>query len=299
MAAAAIAASTSPLSISVRGVDGLARSAVSMFAEVGQRRHRLPAHLQLRRRLDRVLLALGDDADEIADPDHGDQPRNIAHRSFVDRDQAGADKRAGIDAGIGRPHHAAVQHAGHAHVVDIDEFAGRLRRQVDARHRLPDDAVGADGLDRHVVGEFEADGFARYQFAIADAAVVLAADQAVFDREILDRQLEPFSRARDQKLPRLRRRLAQRHRRDLDGFAGDGRALVGHDSGVAEHDDDARKGHVEFFGDDLAERGADAGAEIDMAVIGGDRAVGCDLDEGLEARRRPTGRTTDSDPCGR
>ena len=98
----------------------------------------------------------------------------------------------------------------------------------------------------------------------------------------LDRQLQLLRRARQQEMPRLRRRLAQRHRGDLDGFAGDGRALVGHARGIAEHHDDARKGHVEFFGDDLAERGADAGAEIDMAVEGGDRAVGGDLDEGFE-----------------
>ena len=87
-------------------------------------------------------------------------------------------------------------------------------------------------------------------------------------------------------MPRLRRRLAQRHRGDLDGLAGDGRALIGHARGIAEHHDDARKGHVEFFGDDLPERGADAGAEIDMAVEGGDRAVGGDLDEGLETACR-------------
>ena len=93
---------------------------------------------------------------------------------------------------------------------------------------------------------------------------------------------QPLRGARHQKMPRLRGRLAQRHRRDLDGLAGDGRALVGNKRGIAEHDDDARKGHVEFFGDDLPERGADAGAEIDMAVEGGDRAVGGDLDEGLE-----------------
>ena len=157
--------------------------------QIGQRRHRLPGHFELRRRLDRVLLALGDDADEIADPHDRDQPRNIAHRGFVDRDQAGADKSAGIDAGIGRAHHAAMQHAGHAHVVDIDKFAGCLGRKVDARHRLPDDAVGLDGLDLNLVGQFKADDLAADQFAVADAAV-MSADQAVFDREIFERAVQ-------------------------------------------------------------------------------------------------------------
>ena len=74
-------------------------------------------------------------------------------------------------------------------------------------------------------------------------------------------------------MPRLRGRLAQRDRGDLDGFAGDGRALIGNARGVAQHHDDARKGHVEFFGDDLSERGANAGSKIDMAVEGRDVAI--------------------------
>ena len=153
--------------------------------QVGQRRGRLPGDFELGGGLDRVLLALGDDADEIADFDHGDQARNIAHRSFVDRDQAGADKGAGIDAGIGRPHHAAMQHAGHAYVVNINQFAGRLRRKIDAGHRLPDNGVGIDRLDGNVIGQFEADGLAGNQFAVADAAVVVSADQAVFHDKVL------------------------------------------------------------------------------------------------------------------
>ena len=79
--------------------------------EVGQRRHRLPGDFQLRRGLDRIFLALGDDTDEVADADDRDEPGDIAHRSLIDRDQAGADKIADIDAGIGRTNDAAVQHA--------------------------------------------------------------------------------------------------------------------------------------------------------------------------------------------
>src|ERR1700687_284714 len=83
-------------------------------------------------------------------------------------------------------------------------------------------------------------------------------------------------------MPRLCGGVAQGYGRDLDGFAGDGRALIGDARGVAEHDDDTRKGHVEFLGDDLSERGANARAEIDMAVEGRDRTAGRDLDKGLE-----------------
>ena len=256
---------------------------------------------ELRRGLDRILLALGDDADEVADPDDGDKPGNVAHRGFVDRDQAVADEVADIDAGIRRTHDAAVQHAGQAHVVNVDQLARCLCRQIDARHGLADDAVGIGGLHRHVIGQFQPDGFARNQFAVADAAIVLAADQAVLDDEFFNGKLQPLRGARDQKLPRLCRRLAQRHGGDLDRFAGDRRALVGHQRRIAKHDDDTGKGHVQLFGDDLPQRGADAGAEIDMAVIGGDRSVGGDPDEGLEldGLDGEAGRTTESVPRSR
>jgi hypothetical protein len=48
---------------------------------------------------------------------------------------------------------------------------------------------------------------------------------------------------------------------------------------IAEHDDDAREGDIEFFRDDLSERCADACAEIDMTVERADRSVGVDPDK--------------------
>ncbi len=101
--------------------------------QVRQCRHRLPGNLELRRGLDRIFFALGDDADEVADADDRDEAGDIAHRCLIDRDQAVADEIADIDAGIGWTDDAAVQHAGHAHVVNVDQFTGRLRRQIDAR----------------------------------------------------------------------------------------------------------------------------------------------------------------------
>ena len=152
-------ASTLPLSISVRGVEGLARSAFSSCSRSGSVGDCLPAHLELR---SAALIAF---SSRSATTPTKSPIRTTATRpgisrteTFIDRNQAGADKGAGIDAGIGRAHHAAMQHAGHAHIVHVDEFAGRLGRQIDARHRLADDAVGADRLHRNVVGKFEADG---------------------------------------------------------------------------------------------------------------------------------------------
>ncbi len=249
--------------------------------EVGQRRHLLPGESQLAGCSDGIFLTHRDDANEVGDAHHRDETENVAHRGFVDLKQARADKIAAIDTGIGRAHDAAVQHSGHANVVDVNQFAGGLGRKIDARHGLTDDAIVVVGLHLDVVGKFEADDVVADQLAKADRAVV-PANEAVLDRKVLDREFKPLGGARDQKLPRLSRGLAQRHRRNLDGFARDRCALVRNPCGIAEHNHDARKGHVQLFGDDLPERGADAGAEIDMAVESRDRTVRGDLDEGLE-----------------
>ena len=229
-----------------------------------------------------MLLALGNDADKIADDDDIDQAGNVTHRVLVDADQAGADERAGIDTGIGRTHDAAVQHAGDANVVHVSEFAGRLRRKIDARHRAADDLIIVDRFDGHVVSQRETDGLVADQLAIAERAIIGATDQSILDGQILNGGTQLRCRPDQQKGARLRGRFAQRHRGDLDGLAGDRRALVGHDGGVAEHDHDAGEGDVELFCDDLSQRGPDAGAEIDMPVEGRDLAGRGDPNEGLE-----------------
>ena len=120
-----------------------------------------------------------------------------------------------------------MEHAGYAYVVNVNQFAGGLRRKVGARHRLADDGVGIDGFYRNIISQFQADVLAGDQFAVADAAVIASADQAVFYREVLQRHFESFGGPRDQELPRLCRRVAQGDRCYLDGLAGDGRTLIG------------------------------------------------------------------------
>src|SRR5206468_11765673 len=111
-------------------------------------------------------------------------------RGFVDRNQAGADERAGVDPGIGRAHHAAVQHAGYADVVHEGQLARGLGREVDAGHRLADNGVIVDRLDSDVVGKLETNGLSTDQLALADAAIVVPAHEAVFDPEIGGHQLQ-------------------------------------------------------------------------------------------------------------
>ncbi len=59
-------------------------------------------------------------------------------------------------------------------------------------------------------------------------------------------------------------------------------ALIRGESGVALDDRDARHRHVELLGDDLRQRRAHAGAEIDLAGIDGDRAVTVDGEEAVD-----------------
>ena len=73
-----------------------------------------------------------------------------------------------------------MQHPRDAHIVNEHHFAGRLGGNVDARHRLPDNRVGAGRLDLNRFVQLEVDDLVADQFAVAEAAV-MAADQAVFD----------------------------------------------------------------------------------------------------------------------
>ena len=85
-----------------------------------------PRHLEGLRGLDRVPFLLGDDREQVLDPDHLGA-RNILDRAFVDLDRH--------RAGDARADHAGMQHAGQPHVVDHlqlrEHLAGRSRRGND------------------------------------------------------------------------------------------------------------------------------------------------------------------------
>ena len=151
LAAELRALSTSPLSSSLRGRDGLRMSAPATSARSGGLGAFAPLDLERAHRGLRLLLPLGDDADEIADDDGRDNPGQASDGGFVDADQRSPDMVARIEARIGRTHDPAMEHSGHPHVVDIDEAACRLGRQVDARRRSADDAIGGRRLDRRIV----------------------------------------------------------------------------------------------------------------------------------------------------
>ena len=80
-----------------------------------------------------MFYALGNDADKVAYDQQLADAGDVGDRGFVDRLERVADEFAMIGAGVGRAHHTAVQHAGHAHVVNKHQLAGGLGRYVNAR----------------------------------------------------------------------------------------------------------------------------------------------------------------------
>ena len=115
-------------------------------------------------------------------PDHHlDETRDIAHRGLVDGAHGGADRR--------RPHDAAMQHVGDAHVVHIFELPRDHRCHVETRHRLAEHRPIARrlawrrGTERHV--ELPASD----EFAIGDAcgAIGSRTDDAIHDGQLLNR----------------------------------------------------------------------------------------------------------------
>ena len=193
-----------------------------------------------------LFFALGHDADEVALAHDGHQARQVGHRGLVHGAQRAADELAMVGARVRRAHHAAVQHAGQAHVVYEGGFAQHLggdvhARQAFARHR----PLGA-GFQRRGRVQHQADVLATQQGGdVGDAA---------------------FGRLRPQPGARLRGGALERVRGDLQRGAGDGGALVGRPAGVAQQHDHALKGQLQFLGHQLAQRGGDAGAQVHLAA---------------------------------
>jgi hypothetical protein len=158
-----------------------------------------------------------------------------------------------------------VQHAVDAQVVDEDEVADRLGRDVDARHRAADDAIVRDRLRGRRRIETQLDVPVAHEVGVADRSIARA-HNAVVDRQRIDRRVEHRRGALDEIRAGLRRREPERLRMKLDRRARDRRALVRRPRRVAHDHLDLRHGHVEFLGDDLGQCRSDAGAEVDVPV---------------------------------
>ncbi len=254
---------------------GVVAQGLGEVAQVGHAGPRLPLHAQLAKGLLGVFLALGHDADEVADDDHRANAGNVRDRRFVDRLQRVADELAVVRAGIRRAHHTAVQHARHPHVVHEHELSRELGRDVDARLPRADHAVVGRVLGLRLRIEPQHGALAGDEFGIADVPVGQLGDahHAIAHLQRIRGHAQALGSTRQQPCTRLCRRQPQGLRMNLDRRAGDGRALVGRARGVAEHHAHAGHAEVEFLGHDLAERRLDAGAQVDVPIERGGAAV--------------------------
>ncbi|MNV16514.1 hypothetical protein D3C71_1072800 [compost metagenome] len=268
------------------GADGLFQRLGAVLArEAGPV---LPAHLQIAQRLLGLLLALGDDAHKVADHHHGADAGDVGDGLLVHRFERVADEVAMVGPRIRRAHHAAVQHAGHAHVVHKHQLATDLGGDVHARHGLADHGVIGGGLGGRGVHQLQRGVRARQQRAVGHVARRVCSDlhHTGTHLQLIHRHAQPLCGLRHQPVARLRSGGAQGLGVDLDGCTRDGGALVGRAGGVAQHHIHLGQGHVQFFGHDLRECGADAGAQVYMAVERGHAAVVPHGDQYLHALGR-------------
>ena len=212
-----------------------------------------PGHTQLAHRCFGVFFTFGDDADKVADDHHATQAGDLGDRSCVRFEQRVADEVAVVGAGVWRPDDPAMQHARNTLVVNEDQLAGGLGRNVQPRHRAADDSVISRVLYRRIERQCQ------YHMVVSLQAV----------------PVEPG--------PGLRRSRAQRHGMHLNRRAGDRGALVGCGRRVAQQHLHARQIDAQFFGDDLRQRGGQAGAQVDMAVQPRDAAVVAHSQQNLDA----------------
>ena len=212
----------------VSSVGAATRNCVSSRSS-GRRVLLLPhaAGPQRRERPERVLLALGDDAEERAVPDDGDDAGHLRRAAVSSTDeQDGAARR--------RAHDPAVEQPGRAEVVDEPRAAGdlvRARRAAAPSARRPRSRPGPSGRRprrrRRRAG--------RGQLPVAGAAAVGRADLAVGDREVAA-GTPSCSRGRGEvQRPHLRAHRPQRLPGVLHGQAARGVGLVGAGVGGGGH----------------------------------------------------------------
>ena len=230
---------------------------------------------QSRLRPQRVLLPLGDDAQERAVPDDGDDAGHPAGGLLVQRHQDGAAR--------GRPHDAAEQHPVRAEVVEEAAPAGHLVGHVDAGQGAPHHSVVGGRLGRGTGLEVTVQRHRRGQLPVADAAPVGRGDAAVGHRQLAGGNGQPGGGLREEQRPHLGAHGAQRTARVHDRQAARGVGLVGADVGGSRHHADAAGVDVELLGDDLRERRQQALAELDLARADGDGAVGPDGQPAVQA----------------
>ena len=192
---------------------GLQRGGQRFRRQIRQPGPGFPFGFQLAHGGDRLLLALGHDADEIVDHHQFHDARQVRDRAFIHRQQAAAQRRAAVGAYVWRAHHAAMQHAGQAQVVDVGQPTADLGRNIDPGHGAAHIVVLPFAVQLHVFIQHHVQILPTRQLRIAQRSPWVPGHKYLprRRRQLFGRQFEGFGRQRRQQVPHLRRRLPQRH----------------------------------------------------------------------------------------
>jgi hypothetical protein len=171
-----------------------------------------------------------------------------------------------------------MQHPRHAEVLHVDVGARHLRGNVEPRHRGADHRVGGARLGLEVAGDGPAEAPAAHELAVGGPPrrIVDHAHHAVRGGELIHRGGQPHRGEEPQGIPRVGGGLPDDGGAALNGLAPGGDALIGRARGITLHHRDAPHRHIQLLGDDLGQRGGDAGAELHLPGVEGDAAVGRD-----------------------
>ena len=117
--------------------------------------------------------------------------------------------------------------------------------------------------------------------------IALGADDAIGGRELIHRDSELLRRHLEQRLARRGARLRQIAVIEIRGMrlAAGRVSLIRRQRRIAVNQLHAIEWHRQFFGHQLRLRGRDALAQLFLAAIGGDAAVGGDGDPGIHLIR--------------
>ena len=254
-------------------------------------------HLQFAHGLFGVFFAFGHHADKIALHHHRVDAGDVGNGRCFHPVQGVANESTAVGARIGRPHHPAMQHAGHAHIVDIDQICKHLGGDVHTRQALTDPLMLIRLFQFSVGLQGQIDRLVFEQGCPRQAAVWGTEDFTVLKLHLAWGQGPALGGLSDQPLAGLRRRSSQRRGMDLNRGAGNRGPLVGRHRGHTHQDMDFGRIGVKFFSHQLGQGGAQTGAQIHMAMQCGDAAVvphgqqtfialaGVAVDKGRLARR--------------
>ena len=276
---------------------GVAANRVFKVMGAGHAGPRFPMHLQFAHGLFGVFFAFGHHADKIALHHHRVDAGDVGNGRCFHPVQGVANESTAVGARIGWSHDPAMQHAGHAHIVDIDQIRKHLGGDVHTRQALTHPLMVIRWCQLGVGLQGQIDRLVFEQGCPRQAAVWGTEDFTVLKLHLAWGQGPALGGLSDQPLAGLRRRSSQRRGMDLNRGAGNRGPLVGRHRGHTHQDMDFGRIGVKFFSHQLGQGGAQTGAQIHMAMQSGDAAVvphgqqtfialaGVAVDKGRLARR--------------